>query len=131
MLKLSEDGYIRLVFTDFLPISIVHLFTEFNDEGFHIGMADSLLSTRITGQTEWASQGTPAVSIGWDFILNIKDKQRTYSIHDPIRSNVMFIDENGSDLGHDQTSRMLYDHLHTQAWKDVIDIYLFPNTCTP
>jgi Domain of unknown function (DUF4902) len=57
--------------------------------------------TAISGYTEWGSDTVPAVSLGWDWLVD-SSGMLTLRRHS-IRTNVMLVDAQGVDRGHQMT----------------------------
>lgn len=113
---LSRDGYLRLTFESFRQVEIVHLFSGMDaDRPSDTGSGAS--SHPITGYTEWVSQGTPAISIGWDWeLIGVRSKAQLIQTGAPA-SNLMFVDQHGHDLGSEQTKLLIADWLNTFTWQ--------------
>ena len=59
----------------------------------------SLADTAITGYTEWTSQGSPAISIGWDWKLVGFQRDVSLIQTGTPGTNLMFVDQSGQDIG--------------------------------
>jgi hypothetical protein len=113
---LSRDGHIRLTFESFQQLEMVHLFSGMDaDRPNSVG--DGATSHPITGYTEWVSQCTPAISIGWDWELTgVRGKAQLVPTGTPA-SNLMFVDRHGYDLGPEQTRQLITAWLNTFIWQ--------------
>jgi hypothetical protein len=111
-----RDGYIRLTSESFLQVEILHLFSGM-DEDRPIVIGAGANSSTITGYTEWASHGTPAISIGWDWeLIGVQGKAQLIQTGTP-GSNLMFVNQHGLDMGSAKTTAMLVDWLNTFHWQ--------------
>jgi Domain of unknown function (DUF4902) len=104
--QFSTDGYIRLRRSDLSDIQVAHLFSAV-DQDAPMVTGEGAVQTEITGYTEWASRTKPAISIGWDWSLQMfKGRPQCVRYGDP-RSNLMLTDGYGYDLGMRGTSEAL------------------------
>lgn len=78
---------------------------------------ESAAPTAITGYTEWVSTTSPAISMGWDWIMEVVDGiVRPARLGEP-RSNCMLVDEGNSDLGPAQSNAALAEFVDTLPWQ--------------
>ena len=118
MAILSVDGYIRLKFESFLQIEIVHLISGMDDDRPATRGAGAYASA-ITGYTEWVSNLSPQITIGWDWKLTgVQGTARL--VHDGVPgSNLMFVDQHGHEHGSAQTQKLLLAWLDAFNWQTV------------
>jgi len=116
VLRLSPDGYIRLLPTAFRLVELQHLVSGVDEAGEVGGDARS---SPIVGYTEWVSgSNRPAITIGWDWQLGIAGEGRDCRrLGDP-RSNVMLLDVDNEDLGLVWTCRYLAAAIDSMEWSD-------------
>lgn len=115
-IMLSRDGYIRLEFEYFQQLEMIHLFSGMDDNRPVISGVGAN-SSAITGFTEWVSHGTPAITIGWDWeLIGAQGKACLIQTGIPGR-NLMFVNQQGQDLGSEQTSLILVDWLKVFDWQ--------------
>ncbi|OYV71357.1 MAG: hypothetical protein B7Z67_01060 [Acidiphilium sp. 21-60-14] len=95
---ISEDGYIRLSFPELEAIRLIHMTSGLDEYAPEIVSAGAI-STSITGYTEWISNTSPAITIGWDWQLEtICNPVSLKRISEP-RSNIMLEDAGKRDMG--------------------------------
>ncbi len=112
----SGDGYIRLKFELFQDVKMVHLYSGIDEEK-PITTGDGAHLTTITGYTEWVTQGTPALSIGWDWeLIGVQGKARLIQTG-TLGSNLMFVNQHGLDSGAAQTLILLEGWLDSFPWQ--------------
>jgi hypothetical protein len=122
---MSPDGYIRLPLASISSLPLRHLFSE-PDDGFLEELRMQTIPARAAGFSEWKSETSPAISIGWGwFILGHSD--RLLLAPDGVRSNVMLIDARGYDLGASATSRLFCSWLGAFDWQNVVSAALRDN----
>src|ERR1700733_567130 len=89
-LTVSADGYVRLTVSAFRAIALTHLLSELDaDIGLPPSTASGACLASIAGYTEWASQTTPALSLGWDWRIETTAGQVRYEREGGIRRNGM------------------------------------------
>ena len=94
-LTVSDDGYIRLTWSMLLGLDFSHLTSGLDEEPGQL--RDAATTTLISGYTEWISNTWPAVSIGWDWLLDMHDRKVSLRrINDP-RSNILLQRDDGRD----------------------------------
>jgi len=120
--SLSPDGYIRLRLASLNEISFVHLFSE-SDSGFLQELRSQTIPARCAGFSEWKSDDYPAISLGWGWFIH-SDSDRMLLAPDGIRSNVMFIDTHGYDLGPQKTSSLFGIWLNAFDWQPTVTMAL-------
>jgi hypothetical protein len=73
----------------------------------------------ISGYTEWKSLSKPAISLGWDWVGALPSGVLEV-LPSSLRTNLMLIDEDGSDLGASATGHRLEAWLHGLAWQPIV-----------
>lgn len=117
-LTVSLDGYIRMSPSSFMALSLNHFLSGLDDD-IAPHTAEDGTQALICGYTEWLSASTPAVTIGWDWHLNLVGGRPCYVRAGRPRSNVMLIDEvNGRDLGDDETSVLTIIKIDQSGWEN-------------
>ncbi len=118
-LMLSNDGYVRLTLSAFRAIALRHLFSglDQDEEESAASSATGASESSILGFTEWVSDTTPAVSLGWDWRLNTLSGRARYVRDGEVRSNVMLIEPGLGDLGDLVTSATLCTAVDALAWE--------------
>lgn len=116
MLSISPDGYIRLSLSLLASIELVHLVSGL-DEDMPASPCESAAPTAITGYTEWVSTTSPAISLGWDWIMEVADGiVQPARLGEP-RSNCMLVDESNGDLGPARSNAALAEFVDTLPWQ--------------
>jgi len=124
-LTVSADGYVRLTVSAFRAIALTHLLSELDaDIGLPPSTASGACLASIAGYTEWASQTTPALSLGWDWRIETTAGQVRYEREGAIRSNVMLVDEWRRDLGAAATDVLLCIAIDSLEWQLAVDHYI-------
>ena len=96
-LTVSPDGYVRLTVTAFRAIPLSHLLSELDaDVNLPPSTASGACLASIVGYTEWASQTTPALSLGWDWRIATTAGRVRYEREGEVRSNIMLVDAQSS-----------------------------------
>jgi hypothetical protein len=119
---LSPDGYIRLPLASLKTLRFVHLFSE-SDEDFLEELKTQAIPARLAGFSEWKSDTSPAISIGWGWFIH-SQSQGMMLAPDGVRSNVMLIDAQGYDLGPMKTSNLFRTWLAAFEWQCVVGMGL-------
>lgn len=68
------------------------------------------------GFSEWISNTKPVISMGWGWFIHSRSGQVLLA-PDGVRSNLMFVDARGYDLGTAATSNLLMTWLATYPWQ--------------
>jgi hypothetical protein len=121
----SDDGYLRLSQAKFRAIPLVHLISGLDTEpAGTVSASVGATLADIAGFTEWASLTTPAVSLGWDWLLEAFDREvRCLRLGEP-RSNIMLLDRHSRDLGHTQTAVALALVVDEMDWHETVADYV-------
>jgi hypothetical protein len=116
---ISQDGYIRLWPGTLDALALKHLFS-----GLDADLAPPQHCTArgvVSGYTEWVSEGKPAISVGWDWQVQLTHLARPRCMRAGLpRSNLMLVDATGQDLGADATSLYLAQWLDTHAVRSML-----------
>jgi len=117
VLYVSTDGYIRLTEKTLDIIPMRHL-----DSGLFVsdqvhGLKVDVVS-ELTGYTEWSSQTSPSISIGWDWKLNCFKESRTYEIVGAPFSNLLLQDEFSNDLTVGENLKRISKIINKLDWVD-------------
>lgn len=123
-LTVSTDGYIRLTLDELQAVALMHLSSGL-DGSEAMQSPGATIATDITGFTEWVSQGTPAISIGWDWEMTGQDSQcRLHLLNHP-RSNLMLIqNSNRIDVGQRANLALLKEFVNQLLWQDDVIRFL-------
>jgi hypothetical protein len=126
-LIVSHDGYVRLTLSTFRAIALRHLFSGLDqdeDEAARASTAIGASKSSILGFTEWVSDTTPAVSLGWDWRVNTIGGGARYVRDSEVRSNVMLVEPGLGDLGDLATSATLSTAVDALAWQAETNHYI-------
>jgi Domain of unknown function (DUF4902) len=124
-LAVSPDGYVRLTTTAFRAIPLSHLLSELDaDVGLPPSTASGATLASIVGYTEWSSQTTPALSLGWDWRIATAAGQVRYQRDGEVRSNIMLVDARRRDLGALATGVLLCVAIDMLEWERAVDHYI-------
>ena len=123
-LFISKDGYVRLSQHALKKIVLQHLISGLDEEDGPLDSEGGVIST-ISGYTEWQSTTDPAITIGWDWRIEISQGKSLYSRYGMPRSNVMLVDDyEYKDLGASTTENVLQDLIDTTEWQHAIQEYI-------
>ncbi len=110
----SPDGFIRMAFDTLQRTDFSHIISVVEDEERHAAQRV------VSGYTEWASEITPRISIGWDWQLSIDGAKASICKAGSPRINVMLIDATEGDLGFWESVNMVDHFIDTLAWEHVV-----------
>lgn len=120
-LVVSKDGYIRLPCHQVGAVELVHLLSGADPElSGHAGA----VATSLTGFTEWISTGSPAISLGWDWKMDTASRPGELRRLNWPRSNLMLCDRARTDVGPDETARLLAQMIDLLAWQGTVRNHL-------
>lgn len=123
-LKVSQDGYIRMSLSNLMALPLNHFLSGLDDSLTQHAAEDGTRAS-ICGYTEWLSASTPAVTVGWDWCLDLTGASPRYVRAGCPRSNVMLIDEgNGQDLGDNATSVMMMAKIDQSGWENDVQKHI-------
>ena len=124
MLTIFPDGYMRLTVEELRQISLVHLLSGLDEDNPALLQGGATFS-EITGYSEWVSTTSPAISIGWDWMLQSSQAGAVYyeRASDP-RSNLMLIDTQQRDLGPAKTATLIGKVVDKIVWRSVVQDYI-------
>lgn len=124
IIAISSDSYIRLTFERFRKITFVHLVSGLDDDKPAM-LQKGTIFTEITGYTEWVSETTPTISIGWDWMIQpTQEKEGFYKRISEPRSNLMLIDSQQQDFGPVKTAMLIETVIDEIVWQNVIQQYI-------
>ena len=129
-LVVSKDGYLRLTLSAFRAIALRHLFSGLDtdsDSETPNHHAAGASAASILGFTEWVSDTTPAVSVGWDWRLDTNAGPPRYVRDGEVRSNIMLIEPGLGDLGDLATSATLSAAVDALSWAAETSHYITNN----
>jgi hypothetical protein len=123
-LAVSPDGYVRLTVAAFRAIPLSHLLSELDADNLPPSTASGASLASIVGYTEWASQTTPALSLGWDWRIATTAGRVRYEREGEVRSNIMLVDSRCRDLGGLATGVLLCVAVDVLGWERAVDNYI-------
>jgi hypothetical protein len=117
----SEDGYLRLSQQRMREIPLMHLISGLDENPADAGVgAVGATCASIAGYTEWKSRTNPALSLGWDWMLETSDRGLRYLRVGEPGSNIMLRDRHGRDLGLRATAVALALLIDDFDWQDTV-----------
>ena len=124
MLTISPDGYMRLTFEELRQISLVHFISGLDEDNPAL-LQEGATFSEITGYTEWISTTSPAISIGWDWMLQSSQAGAVYykRASNP-RSNLLLVDAQQRDLGPARTATLIGKVVDEINWHIVVQDYI-------
>lgn len=114
----SRDGYIRLSLKHLSELPFTHLASDI-DLTILEELQAQTVPARMAGYSEWISDTTPTISLGWSWFLHSRSRQ-LLPAPEAVRSNVMLIDVHGYDLGQTATSFLFTTWLATHDWQHAV-----------
>lgn len=109
------DGQIRMSIEDVNKLELIHLISGLDDDGPAMPASSAMLTT-ITGYTEWVTEGTPVVTLGWDWQMLAQQQVKLCRVGSP-RSNLMLQDALLRDLGHEKSELLLEVFIDGFDWQ--------------
>lgn len=121
LLAISDDGYIRARYAEIQNICFMHLMSGV-DQDAPAKISDGAVLSAITGYTEWVTDPAlgPAITIGWDWQMDLVGNQIGLRRISEPRSNVMLRDANRLDLGPVKTIALLELLIDALAWQPAV-----------
>lgn len=122
--SISKEGYVRISPVKFKNLILKHLISGLDDE-LESSDLEGAGASSISGYTEWKTSTSPAITLGWDWHLEIAHGAVNYVRSGHPRSNIMLIDENQlHDLGPTNTETFLSQVIDTMNWEITVQEYL-------
>jgi hypothetical protein len=122
-LEVSPDGYVRLLRNEIRFLQLFHL-TSCIDENADATHMDHAKETTITGYTEWIAGLGPAVTVGWDWKLEVTNMQIQYHRISAPRHNLMVCNKLCGDLGEMATLDILEKYIDSIDWQTSVRNFL-------
>ena len=120
---MTLDFYLRVSLAELQRMRFEHLETslDIGDEPLSdtIRLPSAPVPTGICGYTEWATPGTPAASLGWDWVMPLTAAEVVVRQHS-IRTNLRVVSESGASLGMHYSLEMLRQVIDTLPWKQCV-----------
>jgi len=117
----SRDGYVRLPERALAQLHLVHI-----DSGLDEGLLEELRADHVdavsAGYTEWQRTQLPGsayVTVGWDWYLDRASGALLIAWGD-VRSNVMCINDDGTDIGMQGTVQLLLRRVAALNWPTAV-----------
>lgn len=114
----SKDGYLRLPASAFAHLNLQHLVSGLDDLSTAAEQRLCGGPTVISGYTEWVCDTEPGLSVGWDWLLEVRDGVANCTRIGLPYSNLMLIDEDSHDVGVQKTLHSLAKAIDALAWND-------------
>ncbi|WP_159566274.1 DUF4902 domain-containing protein [Budvicia diplopodorum] len=108
---LKQDFRINISADFFRDLELVHLYSAAYEEPRSTHFSGGI-ETVINGYTEWVSESSPIVSIGWDWELRYENSICRYVKTGPAFTNIAFLLDEYEGLTEDEEvyTQMLIDH---------------------
>lgn len=108
------DTFVRLPVADLAGIAPWHLQSGVDD-----GPAEGSASHgTLSGFTEWAAGSQRVLSMGWDWTFD-RESRRLTAHWNTLRTNIMVINDGGSDLGREGTRTCIANLMSNVGWESV------------
>lgn len=112
-----DTGTVRLSFEEMQEVTLKHLISGI-DEDEPVSGSDGATSTAIGGYTEWISENSPIISLGWDWEMLANEQTiRLRRVSEP-RSNVIMMSALRAELGYEKTLTLLETVIDKLAWEN-------------
>ncbi|WP_162086399.1 DUF4902 domain-containing protein [Sulfuriferula nivalis] len=117
--KVSWDFYVRMTVETLTSLRLKHLMSAIDlDEPDQCQKGTGL--TQISGYTEWVSETTPTITLGWDWELNTLQAHPFVCRVGAPRSNIMIVDDLQQDLKYIENSRLLETFIDQLQWQEEV-----------
>lgn len=103
-MKLAANGVVFVEMAELTRATFKHLLTRLDEDTLHRRAACGSVAT-ISGCTEWLSESVPALTVGWDWVIDHRDSGNKAWRVGPPRTNISLI-------GH---------HRHAMSWDDSLE----------
>lgn len=114
---LSVDGYVRLSGQTLYTVRFTHLISGLDEFAMTDAPSDANQNT-ISGYTEWVSETTPTMTLGWDWLLTTGSGHALCQRQGVPRSNIMVTDEyQNTDLGPVMSITLLERLIDAMPWQ--------------
>jgi hypothetical protein len=118
-MQISSDGLIRLLAEELLSTQLTHFVSGMDTDGSS-ALKTCGKATSISGYTEWISTHEPTISIGWDWCIQFTLSERKWTRVGLPRSNVMLIEDTGTDAGWQRSHNVLATFVDVLPWREQI-----------
>lgn len=123
-LQISEDGYIRMSLFVFMQLPLTHFLSGLDNEPI-CQPVEGGKNGVISGYSEWLSNTSPKVTVGWDWRLDITTGKPRYLREGMPRSNIMLVDPvDGRDLGQEATEASITSRIDLTALSNDVGKYI-------
>lgn len=122
-LTLSDDGYIRISFSQLHTIPLFHLLSGL-EKSYPANIFRGAIETEIAGYTEWVSNTRPAITIGWDWVMGALNHVILLRRINAPRCNIMLQDLSKQDLGPANTVEQLEVFIDKMDWQATVQRYV-------
>ncbi len=118
---MNLDFYVRVSLVELQRLRFEHLETALDIGDEPLWDSSRLPSSRgmtgLCGYTEWATSGSPAASLGWDWVMPLTAAEVILRRHS-IRTNLRVIGADGSSLGLGYSLDKLLTVIDALPWKE-------------
>ncbi len=123
---LFPDGTVRLDRSTLFGIRFKHILSGLYEESVtnKVGMGTGATIARLEGYTEWVSEMRPLITLGWDWEWQFVSGRSGYRRREAPFTNITLVDQDGPDIGSDETARVLSDAIDQTDWQDAVAAYL-------
>jgi len=128
LVTVSADGFIRVTLSKLYLIQLEHLFSAI-DESTEDAQFTGAVACGITGYTEWVSQSTPVISVGWDWEVQTSIGRANLSRLAEPRTNLMIVDKSFKDVGQEQSNQHIAKLIDRTEWQAATEVAIGFNHC--
>lgn len=122
--RVSNDGYIRVSASGLLNLRLTHFLSGLDDDASERNVEGGSRAS-MSGYTEWLTNTIPAITVGWDWYLDLIRGTPIYVREGLPRTNLMLVDgTTNHDLGDTQTSALLGELIDQSGWQADIDKHI-------
>ena len=111
----SPDGYVRMTY-DLLQKEVFQHF----DSGLYLEQQNSTITndkaSEMCGYTEWITEGTPQLSMGWDWKFQHSATVPSFVMVGLPYTNILIQKDNFEDLSQQASLGLLSQHIESLNW---------------
>jgi hypothetical protein len=112
----DTDGFLRLTLEEVLSVQFTHLISGLDE--FGNAAAPCGTPTTISGYTEWIGQVEPALTVGWDWLLEPDSSRPRWRRVGLPRTNVLLVDRASRDLDWHRSLEVLATVVDALPWQE-------------
>lgn len=128
MVWIETDGLVRMTVQELLDVRFQHLCSGMNAcRGDPIEACGT--TSEWAGYTEWASEESPRITLGWDWRLHCACDSVVLTQDGAARTNVMLVDADRRDVGWLKNLKALSMLVRSVDWAEPVQKALAERYC--